>query len=48
VLEDGRVVVDAGGGTTVELLEVAPAGRKRMTGAEWARGARIEPLEHLG
>jgi methionyl-tRNA formyltransferase len=32
----------------VRLLEVAPAGRKQMTGAEWARGARIEPLEHLG
>jgi methionyl-tRNA formyltransferase len=32
----------------VELVEVAPAGRKQMTGAEWARGARIEPLEHLG
>jgi methionyl-tRNA formyltransferase len=32
----------------VELVEVAPAGRKRMSGEEWARGARIEPLEHLG
>lgn len=32
----------------VELVEVAPAGRKQMSGAEWARGARIEPLEHLG
>jgi methionyl-tRNA formyltransferase len=48
VLDDGRVFVDAGGATTVELLEVAPAGRKRMTGIQWARGARIEPLEHLG
>lgn len=45
---DGRVFVDAGGATMVELLEVAPAGRKQMTGAEWARGARIEPLDHLG
>ena len=32
----------------VELVEVAPAGRKQMSGAEWARGARIEPLERLG
>jgi methionyl-tRNA formyltransferase len=39
--------VDAGG-TAVQLLEVAPAGRKRMTGAEWVRGARIEPGEQLG
>lgn len=48
VQPDGRVYVDAGSATMVELLEVAPAGRKQMTGAEWARGARIEPLEHLG
>jgi hypothetical protein len=45
---DGRVFVEAGGATRVELLEVAPAGRKQMTGPEWARGARIQPSEHLG
>jgi methionyl-tRNA formyltransferase len=45
---DGRVFVEAGGATRVELLEVAPAGRKQMTGPEWARGARIQPAEHLG
>jgi methionyl-tRNA formyltransferase len=32
----------------VELVEVAPAGRKRMAAAEWARGARIQPGERLG
>ena len=32
----------------VQLVEVAPAGRKRMMGAEWARGARIQPGERLG
>lgn len=32
----------------VELLEVAPAGRRRMSGEEWARGARIEPGERVG
>jgi methionyl-tRNA formyltransferase len=48
VRPDGRVSVDAGGATQVELVEVAPAGRKRMTGAAWARGARIEPLDRLG
>jgi methionyl-tRNA formyltransferase len=31
----------------VELVEVAPAGRRRMSGAEWARGARIQPDERL-
>ncbi len=45
---DGSVMVDAGGATKVELLEVAPAGRKQMTGVEWARGARFEPDERLG
>lgn len=35
-------------GTAVRLLEVAPAGRKRMAGADWARGARIRPGERLG
>jgi methionyl-tRNA formyltransferase len=32
----------------VELVEVAPAGRKRMSGEEWARGARIRSGERLG
>ena len=31
----------------VVLLEVAPAGRRRMSGAEWARGARIQQGERL-
>jgi methionyl-tRNA formyltransferase len=32
----------------VALLEVAPAGRKRMSADAWARGARFEPGERLG
>jgi methionyl-tRNA formyltransferase len=32
----------------VRLLEVAPAGRRRMSGADWARGTRIESGERLG
>jgi methionyl-tRNA formyltransferase len=44
---DGNPRVEAWPGL-VELVEVAPAGRRRMSGDEWARGARIEPLEHLG
>jgi methionyl-tRNA formyltransferase len=31
----------------VELVQVAPAGRKRMSGEAWARGARILPDECL-
>jgi methionyl-tRNA formyltransferase len=30
------------------LLEVAPAGRRRMSANDWARGARFEPGEILG
>lgn len=45
--EDGTPTVDARR-DRVRLLDVAPAGRRPMTGAEWARGARIEPLELLG
>jgi len=46
VLEDDTPGVYASGGR-IALLEVAPAGRKRMSGAEWARGARILPGERL-
>lgn len=33
--------------TPVRLDQVQPAGKKRMTAAEWARGARLEPGERL-
>ena len=42
---DGVPRVTAGGGQSVALLEVAPAGRSRMSGADWARGARLHPGE---
>jgi methionyl-tRNA formyltransferase len=44
---DGNPRVQAWPGL-VELVEVAPAGRKWMSGAEWGRGARIQPGERLG
>ena len=47
VYRDGAVRVGTGEGS-LDLLEVAPAGRKRMDAAAWARGARIEPGERLG
>jgi methionyl-tRNA formyltransferase len=47
VHDDGTPVADVDGGV-VALLEVAPAGRRRMRGEDWARGARIEPGERLG
>jgi methionyl-tRNA formyltransferase len=44
--EDGTPTVDARW-HRVQLVEVAPAGRKRMSGADWARGARIHQGERL-
>jgi len=35
--EDGRVLLDCGGGV-LELLEVQPAGGRRMAAGEWLRG----------
>jgi methionyl-tRNA formyltransferase len=41
------VLVKTGSGV-VRLLEVAPAGRRRMPAADWARGARPSPGDRLG
>ena len=46
ISEDDTPIATALGGR-IALLQVAPAGRKRMSGAEWARGARIQPAERL-
>jgi methionyl-tRNA formyltransferase len=45
---DGRGVLVRAGGGGVRLLEVGPAGRRRMAAAAWARGARFVPGERLG
>lgn len=42
------VLVAAAGGSGVRLVEVAPAGRRRMSAADWARGARFAGGERLG
>ena len=54
-LDPGRLAVGPGGrlraGTgdrPLELLEVRPEGRRAMSGAEFARGARLGPDEWLG
>jgi len=44
--ERGVLVCASGGG--VRLLEVAPAGRKRMDAAAWARGARFTADDRFG
>jgi methionyl-tRNA formyltransferase len=45
---DRRGVLVAAGDGGLRLVEVAPAGRKRMAAADWARGARFQPGERLG
>lgn len=46
VPREGVVVAAADGG--VQLLDVAPAGRRRMSGADFVNGFRPEPGERLG
>ena len=46
-MREGVPVVGAGQGALV-LKEVQAAGKKRMEGKEWARGARLEAHEVLG
>lgn len=45
---DHRGVLVASGQGGVRLVEVAPAGRKRMAASAWARGARFDGDERLG
>lgn len=45
---DDRGVLVLTGGGGLRLVEVAPAGRRRMGAAEWARGARFSSDERLG
>jgi methionyl-tRNA formyltransferase len=40
---DGRLLIAAGGGQAVEVFEVQPAGKARMTADDWLRGARLPP-----
>ena len=40
---DGGLLIAAGGGGAVEVFEVQPAGKARMTTDDWLRGARLSP-----
>jgi methionyl-tRNA formyltransferase len=42
LMADGRLLI-AGGGGAVEVFEVQPAGKARMTTDDWLRGARLAP-----
>jgi methionyl-tRNA formyltransferase len=43
-----RLTVAAGQGSRVELLEIQPAGKRRMPAAEFLRGHRLGPGDHFG
>ena len=47
-LDSNKVIVKCGGATSIELLEVTPAGKKEMKAIDWARGARLVGGELFG
>lgn len=47
VVETGRHLVVAAGSGAVSIDDVVPEGRRRMSGADFARGQRIDPGERL-
>ncbi len=47
-LDSNKVIVKCGAATSIELLEVTPAGKKEMKAIAWARGARLSGGERFG
>jgi methionyl-tRNA formyltransferase len=47
-VESGRLVVTAGQGRAVEILELQPAGKRRMSSAEFLRGHRPHAGDSFG
>jgi methionyl-tRNA formyltransferase len=45
-VENGPLIGTGSG--AIELVELAPSGRRLMSGTDWARGARLRPDEPLG
>jgi methionyl-tRNA formyltransferase len=43
LVADDRLLIGAGSGGAVEVFEVQPAGKARMTADDWLRGARLAP-----
>jgi methionyl-tRNA formyltransferase len=48
ILECGEHLVVATGAGALEIRELLPAGKRAMSAAEFARGARLEPGQRLG
>lgn len=47
-VEEGRLFVVCGDGQCLEILELLPAGKKRMSAADYLRGNRVGDGERLG
>ena len=47
-VHDGRLLVGCGQGTTLELDEVQPEGKRRMSAADFMRGHQLNSGERLG
>ena len=47
-VEEGRLFVVCGDGQCLEILELLPAGKKRMSAADYLRGNRVVDGERLG
>ena len=45
---DGRMLVQCGGGTVLELLQVQLEGKKRLAASEFCSGYQLKPGERLG
>jgi methionyl-tRNA formyltransferase len=48
VIDVNRILVIAGQQSALELLELQPAGKKRMSAAEFARGYLTQPGSRFG
>jgi methionyl-tRNA formyltransferase len=44
----GRLYVAAGNGSAAEVREIQPAGKRRMSAAEFLRGHRLQPSDRFG
>ena len=47
-LDDHGMIVACGGSTAIRIREVQPAGKKRITAAEWGRGRGVAAGDTLG
>ncbi len=47
-MERGRLFVDCGANTRIEIYEVQPEGKKRMSSADFLHGYQLKSGDRLG